>query len=206
MKIVVFGASGRTGANIVEQALRRGYGVTAFIHKARGPMRVEKLRSVEGDALNLGDVEKAVAGQDAVLSALGRGSSPGPVTFPGTKNIMDAMEKHGVKRLIVESAFGAGDSAKEMSLLDRLFIRGILLRSAYRDKDLMEEYVEKSSLKWTIVRPSRLTDGTRKGIYRAGERIPLNVASGISRADVADFMLKQVQAEDFVRKKPSVGP
>lgn len=138
--------------------------------------------------------------------ALGRGSSPMPVTFPRTKNIVDSMQKAGVQRLIVESAFGAGDSAKEISFLDRIFVREVLLRSAFKDKDRMEEYVEKSNFKWTIVRPSRLIDGLRRGGYRAGERISLNIASGISRADVADFMLKQVEVEEFVRKELSLGP
>lgn len=206
MKIIVFGASGRTGKHIVEQALGVGYEVTAFIHKTRGLERLEKLRMDDGDVLDAAGVEKAVAGHDAVLSALGRGSSPGPVSFPGTKNIVDAMDKAGVQRLIVESALGAGDSARKISFVDRLLVRGVLLRSSYKDKDRMEEYVEKSDLEWTIVRPSRLTDGPRRGAYRAGEQIPLNIASGISRADVADFMLKQVESGDFVRKKPSVGP
>ena len=206
LKIVVFGASGRTGRNIVEQALSRGHEVTAFIHKTRDPERPEVLQIVEGDVLNVADVEKAVAGKEAVLSALGRSRTQKPVTFPGTKNIADAMKRAGVQRLVVESAFGAGDSAKEISSLDRLFVRGILLRTAFKDKDMMEDHVEKTDLKWTIVRPSRLTDGTKRGNYRAGERIPLSIASGISRADVADFMLKQLETEDFVRKKPSIGP
>lgn len=206
MKIVVFGASGRTGKNIVEQALNGGHEVTVFIHKTRAPEPPGRLRTVEGDVLKADDVEKAVAGQDAVLSALGRGRSFGPLTSQGTKNIVDAMKRAGVRRLIVESAFGAGDSAKEISFLDRLFVRGLLLRGAFKDKDVMEEYLETSGLEWTIVRPSRLTDGPKLGGYRVGEHIPLNIASGISRADVADFMLKQVEAQDFVRKKPSIGP
>ncbi|MDA4135596.1 MAG: NAD(P)H-binding protein, partial [Thaumarchaeota archaeon] len=107
--------------------------------------------------------------------------------------------------LIVESAFGAGDSARQISVPDRLFIRGVLLRSGYQAKDRMEEDIEKSGLRWTIVRPPRLTNGARRGHYRAGDRIPLNIASGISRADVADFMLNQVEGEEFVGKKPSIG-
>ncbi|HXW95717.1 MAG TPA: SDR family oxidoreductase [Nitrososphaerales archaeon] len=207
MKVLVFGAAGRTGRNIVDQALNRGYQVTAFIHKTRGIEKdVEKgLQAVQGDVLNFGDVERAVAGHDAVLSALGRGSSRRQVTFPGTKNIVEAMEKLGVRRLIVESAFGAGESAKEMSFLDRFLVRGVLLRSSFRDKDMMEGYVEKSGLEWTIVRPPRLTDGPRRGRYRAGERIPLNIRSGMSREDAADFMLEQVEGKEFINKKPSVG-
>ncbi len=206
MNIVVFGASGRTGRCIVEQGLSRGHQVTAFVYKSRVPGWPEKLRMVIGDVLSADDVEKAVAGQDAVLSALGRTGSPRPITFPGTKNVVDAMEKLGVQRLVVESAFGAGESAREISLPDRLFVRGLLLRSSFRDKDMMEECVEKSNLRWTIVRPTRLTDGPRQGGYRAGERIGVNIASGISRADVADFILKQLESDEFLRKKPSVGP
>ena len=202
-RIVIFGAAGRTGRNIVEQAVSRGHAVTAFVHKRTFSFS-EVVRIINGDVLNPADIEKAVASQDAVLSALGRGSSPRPVTFPGTKNIVDAMDKAGVHRLIVESAFGAGESAKEISIPDRLFVRGLVLRSSFKDKDLMEACVEKSDLRWTIVRPPRLTDGPRRGSYRAGERIPLNIASGISRADVADFMLSQVEGGEYIGKKPSL--
>jgi putative NADH-flavin reductase len=206
-KIAVFGAAGRTGRNIVEQGLSRGYEVTAFVHRTKnGLVEGEKLLNiVSGDVLNFDDVERAVTGQDGVLSALGRGTSPRAITFPGTKNIVDAMEKTGPKRLVVESALGAGNSMSKISFLDRFFVREVMLRSSFRDKDMMEEYVEKSNLEWTIVRPPRLTDGPRHGSYRAGEHIPLNIASGISRADVADFMLTELYREEFIRKKPLVG-
>jgi putative NADH-flavin reductase len=200
IKIIVFGATGRTGRNIVEQGLSRGYRVTAFIHKKRGLEGLVGLSTVTGDVLNRDDVEKAVANQDAVISAIGAGR----VSFDGTKNIVDAMKKAGVRRLIVESAYGAGVSAKELPILNRSIVRDLLLRSQFRAKDLMESYVEKSDLEWTIVRPPRLTDGPRRGNYRAGDRIPLDILSGISRADVAEFMLKQVEDIEFVRREPSV--
>ena len=174
--------------------------MTAFIHKKRGLEGLAGLSTVTGDVLNTDDVEKAVANQDAVISALGAGK----VSFEGTKNIVDAMKKAGVRRLIVESAYGAGDSAKELPILNRLIVRDVLLRTQFRAKDLMESYVEKSDLDWTIVRPPRLTDGPRRGNYRAGDRIPLDILSGISRADVAEFMLKQVEDIEFLRKEPSL--
>jgi len=179
--------------------------MTAFIHKTSGLEQFERLQFARGDVLRFSDVESAVSGQDAVLSALGRSGSPNPVTFPGTKNIVVSMDAAGVQRLIVESAFGAGESAKEISILDRLFVRGLILRSSFRDKDLMEACIEKSGLNWTIVRPPRLTNGARRESYRTGERIPLKISSGISRADVADFMLNQVEGKEYVSKKPSIG-
>jgi putative NADH-flavin reductase len=200
MKIVVFGATGGTGSNVVREGLNRGYRVTAFIHRRGGLEGLDGLSTATGDVLNGDDVEKAVANQDAVISALGAGK----VSSDGTKNIIGAMGKFGVRRLVVESAYGAGDSARELPVLNRLLVRNVLLRSQYRAKDLMEKYVENSDLQWTIVRPPRLTNGPRRGKYRAGERIPLDILSGISRADVADFMLKQVEDTEFVRKKPSV--
>lgn len=205
MKVIVFGASGGTGREIVEQALDRGYRVTAFIHVTAAFEGDDRVQTVHGDVLNADDVKKSVSGQDAVLSALGRGASKNPATSAGTRSIIDEMRKAGVARLVVESAFGAGDSARQISVLDRFFVRGVLLRSGYKAKDRMEEDIEKSGLRWTIVRPTRLTNGARRGHYRAGEHIPLNIASGISRADVADFMLNQVEGEEFVSKKPSLG-
>ena len=97
IKIIVFGATGGTGKNIVEQGLSRGYRMTAFIHKKRGLEGLAGLSTVTGDVLNREDVEKAVADQDAVISALGAGK----VSFDGTRNIVDAMKKAGVRRLIV---------------------------------------------------------------------------------------------------------
>jgi putative NADH-flavin reductase len=202
VKIVVFGATGGTGRCVVEQGLNRGYRVTAFIHSNQGLVGLAGLSTVTGDAFSKEDVEKAVAYQNVVISALGAGK----VSFEGTKNIVDAMKKLGARRLIVESAYGAGDSAKELPILNRLSVRGLLLRSQYRAKDLMEEYVEKSDLEWTVVRPTRLTDGIKQGKYQVGERIRPDILSGISRADVADFMLKQVESAEFVRRKPSIGP
>ena len=201
MRITVFGASGRTGRSIVEQALERRHQVRAFVHANRLD-GCPGLQVVRGDVLEIKDVEIAVAGQDAVLSALG--NSHGLVCSVGTKNIVDAMNRTGVRRLVVESAYGAGDSAKEISALDRLVVRGVLLRGPFRDKDAMEACVEGSGLAWTIVRPPRLTGGPPRGGYRAGERIPLRIASGIPRADVAGFMLEQLEGDEFVGKKPSI--
>ena len=134
--ILVFGAAGGTGRNILEQGLSRGYRMTAFIHKKGGLEGFAGLSTVTGDAFNSVEVEQAVAGRDVVISALGAGM----VSFDGTKNIVDAMEKAGVQRLILESAYGAGKSANELPVLTRLMIRSVFLRSQYRYKDLMERY------------------------------------------------------------------
>jgi putative NADH-flavin reductase len=206
MRLAVFGATGRTGKNVVEQAIRRGFDVTAFARAGRTlPDGPAATRVVRGDALNAADVEHAIVGQEAVISTLGvPGSTKSPVVSEGTRNIVDAMTRHGVSRLVVQSVHGASESAAELSPLIRYLARGLFLRYQYLDKDRMEELVRESGLEWTIVRPARLTEGPRKGRYRAGEKIRVGVFSTISRADVAEFMLNQVGSTEYVRKTPTV--
>jgi putative NADH-flavin reductase len=206
MKIVVFGAAGRTGRSIVEEGLEAGHEITAFVHKTKYLAEgTPGLVIVTGDVLNAVDVENAVANQDAVVSALGvASSSRQKVLSIGTGNIIDAMKKHVVHRLIVQSAHGAGDSSREMSFIARVAIRGVLLRAQFTDKDLMERYIADSGLEWTIIRPTRLTNGRETGKLRVGERIPIGRSSKVSRADVARFMIDQLLSADYIRRAPTI--
>jgi len=206
MRVAAFGATGGTGRNVVEQGLSRGLEITAFVHKTPGFDRpVPHMSVANGDVLNPGDVEKAVENQDAVVSTLGvPRDSHQPVVSEGTRNIISAMKKFGVERLIVESAHGAGDSALEMPLFIRLVVRGVLLKNQFDDKDQMERLVRESDLKWTVVRPARLTDGPATGKFRAGERIAHGMPPSVSRADVARFMLDQLESTEYVRRMPTI--
>ena len=201
MKIAIFGAAGKTGQQLVQQALERGHLVTAFV---RHPLEIkhDNLKQIEGDALNGADVEKAVVGQDAIVSALGfaRRSSRN-VCEVGVKNMISAMNKHGVKRLIVESAYGVFQHrfAGFYPMFTWLVVFTRML-----DKEKMETVVKQSNLDWVIVRPVSLTNGGKRGKYHIGINWTMIFWPIISRADVADFMLKQLDSTEFLGKTPVI--
>lgn len=207
MRLLVFGSTGGTGRELVSQALEQGHEVTAF---ARDPARLgvthPKLRAAQGDVLDHGSVGRAVPGHDAVLSALGtRKLGKTDVLSSGTRHIIRAMEAAGVKRFVCESSLGVGDSRGQMSPLYTYFVIPLFLRNIYADKEVQERLIRESSLDWVIVRPAVLTDGPRTRIYKAGfSNSDRSIAGKISRADVADFMLKQVKTDAYLRKTPGL--
>ena len=190
MNILVIGAAGKTGEAIVKQALGRGHTVTAFVHEAKG-FEAGGARVVEGDVLDATVLESAIAGQDAVLDALG-GHTPWKETTLETnaaRNVIHAMKTHGVKRLIVVSAIGVGSTADLVPGWYEHLIMPTLLRGAMKDKEHMEPIVEASGLEWTLVRPGHLVDGEAKGKIHFFEPGSGEIAHKITRSDVAAFML-----------------
>ncbi|MBF6546511.1 NAD(P)-dependent oxidoreductase [Nocardia brasiliensis] len=205
MKIAVFGATSTVGRLVVEQALAEGHQVTAFTRSAAGlTQRHERLDIVEGDVLDSNSVQRAVAGQDAVLVSLGAGRK-GVIRAEGTRAVIEAMNRTGVKRLIVQTTLGVGDSKANLNFLWKYVMFGILLRQAFADHVQQEAYVRASDLDWTIVRPSAFTDGPRTGGFRrgfpAGER---GLSLKITRADIADFMLEQLTDTTYLRQAPGI--
>lgn len=205
MKIAVFGATGSVGRLVVEQALEQGHEVTAFTRNAAGvTQRHERLRVVEGDVFDTHQAEKAVAGQDAVVIALGDGRK-GKVRFGGTKAVVDAMHRTGVQRLICQSTLGVGDSRDNLNFLWKHVLFGMLLRRAYNDHVQQEAYVRSSGLDWTIVRPSAFTGGPRTGSYRrafpGSER---GLTLKIARADIAEFLLEQLTDSTYLHQAPGI--
>ncbi|WP_029893239.1 NAD(P)-dependent oxidoreductase [Nocardia brasiliensis] len=205
MKIAVFGATSTVGRLVVEQALAEGHQVTAFTRSAAGlTQRHERLDIVEGDVLDSNSVQRAVAGQDAVLVSLGAGRK-GVIRAEGTRAVIEAMNRTGVKRLIVQSTLGVGDSKANLNFLWKYVMFGLLLRQAFADHVQQEAYVRASDLDWTIVRPSAFTDGPRTGGFRhgfpAGER---GLSLKIARADIADFMLEQLTDTTYLRQAPGI--
>lgn len=202
-KILVLGATGGTGQQVVLQALEQGHEVTAFV---RSPERLtaksDRLRVLRGDVTqDANALTAAVRGQDAVISALGVGTSfkPGALIARSVPLIVRIMESAGVRRLIFTSAYGVGETWQDLPLLPRIFGR-TLLRHVYADKEAGERELRRSGLDWTLVHPVTLTDGPRTGRYRVGERLQLSGVPRISRADVADFLLKQIDDRTYVRK------
>ena len=204
MKVLVFGATGGTGRALVEQALEQGHTVTAF---ARNPRNIkivhERLSVAEGNVLDFDAVDRAVQSHDAVLSALGhkRWLIRTTILSRGTKNIITAMEKHGVKRFVCETSLGVGDSLGRLGLLYTLFIIPFVTFFYFRDKARQERLIKGSSLEWVIVHPAQLTNGKKRGVYRHGAKIGSYLfTQRISRADVADFMLRQLNDDSCLRQ------
>ena len=203
MRLLVFGATGGTGQQIVTQGLRQGHELTVFVRNpAKLTLRDDRLRVVIGSVPEEPDaISAAVRGQDAVISALGVRNSlkSGNLISRGMRAIVLAMEREAVRRLIFTSALGVGDTRRDAPLLPRIMYR-VLLSDLFADKADAERYLRESSLDWTLVYPVLLTNGPRTGQYRAGEHLRLRGLPMISRADVADFILKQLQDTAYVRK------
>jgi putative NADH-flavin reductase len=207
-RVLIIGATGGTGRQLVPQALERGYAVTALV---RDPSRLQidhpLLTIRQGDVLDEGSLEAAMQGQDAVVCALGhkRFFSPTRILSGGTRNILRAMETHGVPRLVCETSLGIGDSAGRMGLYYTLFVIPVILPFYYWDKTRQECMLAASRAEWVIVRPGLLTDGEKRGRYRHGHQIgSLLLTVRISRADVADFMLNQLTSDTYLRTAAGV--
>src|SRR5437667_4434051 len=173
-RLLIVGATGGTGRQLVAQALERGYAVTAFV---RDPSRLQvdhpQLTVIQGDVLDYGSVEAAMRGQEAVLSALGhkRFFYPTRILSEGTGNILRAMDSHGVPRLICETSLGIGDSAGRMGLYFTFFVIPMILPFYFWDKTRQERTVAASNVEWVIVRPGMLTNGRKRGRFRHGRHI-----------------------------------
>ena len=207
MRLLVFGSTGGTGRELLIQALDRDHRVTAY---ARDPAKIEdiqhsRLTVVRGDVLDAATVQSAVAGHEGILVTIGTGPSRTTLREEGTRNIVEAMQSTGVKRLICQSSLGVGDSRTNLPFFTKYIIVGIFLRHAFADHELQEAVVRQSSLDWTIVRPPHLKDGPRTEVYRHGfSTTDKQIKNWISRADVADFMLKQLVDDTYLHQAPGV--
>jgi len=207
MKLIIFGSTGCTGRQVVTQALEQGHDVTAF---ARSPEKLdqkhEKLQVIKGNVLDFSSVERAIQGQDVVLCALGMPpKDKNNLRANGTKNIIRAMEKTGVKRFICQSSFGVGDTSETLPFLMKYIIVPFILRRAFADHEIQESYIKESQLDWIIARPVALTDGEHTGSYQHGFTADnKTVTFKISRADTADFMLKQLADNNYLQRTPSI--
>ncbi len=207
MKILVFGASGATGSHLLSQALKQQHVVTAFV---RSPSKLRlshpNLNIVQGDVSHYQQVENAMTNQELVLSAIGA-STPfksDQKLIIGIQNIVAAMTKQMVPRIIYQSFLGVRENRKELGLMVNV-IMPVILKKAIVDHEAKEDIIVKSPLDWIIVRCPILTDGPLTAKYRSGEHIrSSSVIPLISRADVADFMLKQMTDSTYLHKKPRI--
>lgn len=207
MNLLIFGASGKTGHELVRQALELGHHVTAFV---RTPSKLKlshtRLKVDQGDVGNYPAVAEAVKGHDAVLSALGA-SSPfryDRAVVDGMKNIVRAMEQEGVRRLIYLSAINVRGSRKHAGLILRV-VATTLLRTETKGHEAREHIIAASRLDWTMVRSATFAKRAPTGAYRSGEGLKAKgVAVSMTRADAAHFMLRQLTDNAFVRKAPTI--
>jgi putative NADH-flavin reductase len=207
-RVLIIGANGGTGRQLITRALEGGYAVTAL---ARDPSRLlvdhPQLTVIQGDVLDGGSVEAAMRGQEAVLCALGhkRYFYPSRILSEGTRNILRAMGTHHVPRLVCETSLGIGDSAGRMGLYYTLFVIPVILPLYFWDKTRQERLIAGSDVEWVIVRPGVLTDGARRGRSRHGRQVGSFLQTvRISRVDVADFMLNQLTSDTYLRRAPGV--
>lgn len=196
-KIIVFGASGGTGLQIVKQALEAGYEVTAILPNPYAlPLQHPNLKIIHGDVMQPETFKEAVKGNDAVISALGTGSiKPTTLYSAGVKNIIAEMEKNNVQRLLCISAGGLDVNPKNnflIRLLTKLLLQRIL-KEPYKDMCLMEKEVEQTGLNYTIIRPPRLKDAQLTGKYRVKINDNLENTSSIARADLAHYIVHHIE-------------
>lgn len=207
MKILVIGASGPLGLEVVKMAAERSFSVSAFV---RSPETFKEISSavnlIKGDVFDLKSLEQAMVGQDAVISTFGTKLIRKPTTLlsDGTKNIIKAMESSGVPRFVCITGIGAGNSKGHGGFLYDKILEPFLLHEIYNDKTRQEEVIRKSQLEWTIVRPAILTNGPKTENYRIANDLSGFTATKISRKDVADFLLNEIKDKKYLRQSPVV--
>jgi uncharacterized protein YbjT (DUF2867 family) len=203
-KLLLLGATGLTGGHLLTQALEHGHEVTALVRDPdKLPAEHAQVRVLTGSSTDPLVVDAATEGQDAVLCALGSRSPRALVSSDlmsaSMRAIVPAMERHAVRRLVLLSALGVGDSARHAPPVFRIAF-ATLLRQVGKDKAAAEGQLRASELDWTVVYPPSLTDGPPTGDYRSGEVLDLKGVPKISRADVAAFMLAQIGDTTYSRK------
>ena len=210
MKLLVVGATGPTGRQMVDQALSQGHVVTALV---RDPAKADlppAVNQIAGNVLDPGSLQGAVADQEAVLCSLGSGAT-GPfkemtILSEGTRHLVAAMQAAGVRRMVCITGVGAGDSKGHGPWYYNWLIQPLLLRGVYHDKDRQEAVVRGSRLEWTLVRPGILTNAAAKGAaaVRAFTDLAGVHAGTISRADVAAWCLRELADGHYRGQAPMI--
>jgi putative NADH-flavin reductase len=205
MKIAIIGASRGIGAELLKAAIAAGHEVTALV---RDPAKLNAsspgLKVIKGDILDPSSVAATIAGQEAICVCIGIPPTRKPVDVfsRGTQNILNAINKESNQKLILVTGIGAGDSKGHGGFFYDRILNPLLLATNYADKDRAESIVQASNLEWLIVRPGFLTNDPRTGKYRVIDNLSGVTAGKISRADVADFILKQLASPTHFGKTP----
>jgi putative NADH-flavin reductase len=211
VNVTVFGATGAIGSLTVAELLDRGHSVTAY---ARHPGKVpaswgDRVRVVVGEMSDKEAIDSAVAGADAVISALGpaltRDEQGHPLT-EGTRHLHDAMQRHGVRRYVCHATPAVWDPQERPTWQTRLirFLPKTFGRRAYEEIRGMTDPVMASGLDWTIVRFIRPTHEAKKGRMRSGFFATDRIGFSVTRADIAAFTAAQVDDDTYVRRAPAI--
>ncbi len=201
MKIAIFGASGKTGIEVIKQALEQGHDVTVMV---RDPDRLPKFKKdiniFKGELSDNGRIELTLKGQDAVICTLGSRElyKNSGIRTIGTRSIIQAMEKLGISRLVVMSSMGIGESWKSLPLLTKVLFK-LFMPAAREDHEAQELAVKSSALDWTIIRPSGLTNNPNLSNYEYGKEIKPKT-SRISRANVAELIIKVIDTNTYIHE------
>jgi len=203
MKVAIFGASGRTGKELMLQSLVKGYEVSALVRRPESiDVKDPRLFMVQGDVRDAEPVEKTIMGTDAVMVALGnRSLKEKDLMEVATRHIIASMVKNNVKRIIVQSSAGIF-GAKDSSFFFGCVIRPLFLKKVFDDKLTQLKLLQESSLDWVLVRPAGLIDAQKTGKYHITLDKP--AGSKISRADVAEFMLAQITSDKYLKQMPVI--
>jgi uncharacterized protein YbjT (DUF2867 family) len=208
MRILVTGATGGTGREVVRQALAKGYQVNALARSAADAAPLFPGADItEGDARDGEAVAKALARCDRVISVLGTKLSllhEETLLSTSTRVLIDAMQKQRITRLVCVTGIGAGDSHGHGGFLYDHIVQPLLLRSTYHDKDRQEDEIRESGLDWTIVRPTVLTDGPASGNIRALTDLTDFHGGSIARADVARFLIAELEERRWAGRSPVI--
>ena len=205
MKILIIGATRGIGARLSEQALKNGHEVTVL---ARHPQKLtvpdDKVTVIRGDIRDGAIMRQAVEGQEAVALTIGVKPALGKVSVfsEGTRNVLEAMKRASVNKLVCVTGIGAGDSKGHGGFAYDKVVLPLVLKSIYEDKNRQEALIKESDLQWVIVRPGFLTNGPLTGRYRAITDLQGVKAGKISRADVAHFILGQLDKMTFLHETP----
>lgn len=205
MKLLLIGATQGVGFELLQQALKTGHEITLIArHPEHLEVNHENLNIVKGGILDRYIIEQAVDGQDAVCITIGAKPTRKPVSVysQGTKVVIEAMKKSSCRRLLCVTGIGAGDSRGHGGFFYDRILNPLLLKTGYEDKDRQEAIIRQSELDWEIIRPGFLTNGPHTGKYRVLTNLSGVKAGNISRADVADFMLREASAMQYGKQTP----
>lgn len=202
--LLVIGATGGTGKELVKQGLARGYRVRALV---RNPAKFKivhpRLEVCQGNVLDPESLFTAMQGVGAVLSALGHKNFffPGRILSDGSRNMILAMERRGIDRVLAVTAMGISENRFRLGLYYSLFLEPFLLWFYFRDKERQEDVFRQSRLNYTIIRPGQFIPGKSRATYRHGENLGSYILTRlVSRATVATFMLDELEQHRYLRK------